>query len=285
MKFTDKITYHFLRAISKFIAKFSLQNQVAISQHIASILYHYIPKRKKVAIKNLKTAFPECSDTWIQNTLKKCYKFLCYNFIQFLAFPKSTDSIKIQINGQETLDNELEKGKGVILISAHFGAWEILGHWLGMNNYPLRGVAQRQKNKGANKFFEEKRQLSGIKHIYRKVGMDVLYNILKENKILGLVSDQDAKNKGIFVNFFNTPASTHKGAAIFHLNTSAPMIFGLCIQTGFQEYKIELIPIIPVNNTIEDITKQYTLTLEKIIRKYPDQYFWFHNRWKTNPMK
>ena len=285
MNFTDKITYHFLRVISRVIAIFSLQNQVAISQHIASILYHYIPKRKKVAIKNLKTAFPEYSDKWIQNTLKKCYKFLSYNLIQFLAFPKSTDSIKIQINGQVALDNALEKGKGVILISAHFGAWEILGHWLGVNNYPLRGVAQRQKNKGANKFFEEKRQLSGIKHIYRKVGIDVLYNILKENKILGLVSDQDAKNKGIFVNFFNTPASTHKGAAIFHLNTSAPMIFGLCIQTGFQEYKIELIPIIPVNNTIEDITKQYTLTLEKIIRKYPEQNFWFHNRWKTTPMK
>ena len=285
MNFTDKITYHFLRAISKVISKFSLRNQVLISQHIASILYQYIPKRKKVAIKNLKTAFPEYSDIWIQNMRKKCYKFFIYNFIQFLAFPKSTDSIKIQINGHVALDNALEKGKGVILISAHFGAWEILGHWLGVNNYPLRGVAQRQKNKGANKFFEEKRQLSGIKHIYRKVGIDVLYNILKENKILGLVSDQDAKNKGIFVNFFNTPASTHKGAAIFHLNTSAPMIFGLCIQTGFQEYKIELIPIIPVNNTIEDITKQYTLTLEKIIRKYPEQNFWFHNRWKTTPMK
>ncbi len=285
MNFTDKITYHFLRAISKVIAKFSLRNQVVISQHIASILYYYIPKRRKVAIKNLRTAFPEYSDIWIQNMLKKCYKFFIYNFIQFLAFPKSTDSIKIQINGQVALDNALEKGKGVILISAHFGAWEILGHWLGVNNYPLRGVAQRQKNKGANKFFEEKRQLSGIKHIYRKVGMDVLYNILKENKILGLVSDQDAKNKGIFVNFFNTLASTHKGAAIFHLNTSAPMIFGLCIQTGFQEYKIELIPIIPVNNTIEDITKQYTLTLEKIIRKYPEQNFWFHNRWKTTLMK
>jgi KDO2-lipid IV(A) lauroyltransferase len=285
LNFTDKITYHFLRAISKVIAKFSLRNQVVISQHIASILYYYIPKRRKVAIKNLRTAFPEYSDIWIQNMLKKCYKFFIYNFIQFLAFPKSTDSIKIQINGQVALDNALEKGEGVILISAHFGAWEILGHWLGVNNYPLRGVAQRQKNKGANKFFEEKRQLSGIKHIYRKVGMDVLYNILKENKILGLVSDQDAKNKGIFVNFFNTLASTHKGAAIFHLNTSAPMIFGLCIQTGFQEYKIELIPIIPVNNTIEDITKQYTLTLEKIIRKYPEQNFWFHNRWKTTPMK
>ena len=105
MNFTEKITYHFFRGISKVIAKFSLRNQVVISQHITSILYQYIPKRKKVALKNLKTAFPECSDIWIQNTLKKCYKFFIYNFIQFLAFPKSTDSIKIQINGQVALDN------------------------------------------------------------------------------------------------------------------------------------------------------------------------------------
>ena len=283
MNFTHKITYHFLGFISNLVTKLSLRTQIIISQNIASVLYHYIPKRKNVAIKNIQTAFPKCSDIWVANTLKKCYKFFAYNFIQFLALPKSTDSIKIQINGQTALDNAIEQGKGVILISSHFGPWEILGHWLGVNNYQLRGVAHKQKNKGANRFFEEKRQLSGIKHIYRKVGMDVFYNILEEKKILGLVSDQDAKNKGIFINFFNKPASTHKGAAIFHLNTNAPMIYGICIQTGFQEYKIELIPITSVKNTMEDITQEYTLTLERIIQKYPEQYFWFHNRWKTNP--
>ena len=283
MNFTHKITYHFLSFISNLVTKLSLRTQIIISQHIASVLYYYIPKRKNVAIKNIQTAFPKCSDIWVANTLKKCYKFFAYNFIQFLALPKSTDSIKIQINGQTALDNAIEQGKGVILISSHFGPWEILGHWLGVNNYQLRGVAHKQKNKGANRFFEEKRQLSGIKHIYRKVGVDVLYNILEEKKILGLVSDQDAKNKGIFINFFNKPASTHKGAAIFHLNTNAPMIYGICIQTGFQEYKIELIPITSVKNTMEDITQEYTLTLERIIQKYPEQYFWFHNRWKTNP--
>ena len=283
MNFTHKITYHFLGFISNLVTKLSLRTQIIISQNIASVLYHYIPKRKNVAIKNIQTAFPKCSDIWVANTLKKCYKFFAYNFIQFLALPKSTDSIKIQINGQTALDNAIEQGKGVILISSHFGPWEILGHWLGVNNYQLRGVAHKQKNKGANRFFEEKRQLSGIKHIYRKVGMDVFYNILEEKKILGLVSDQDAKNKGIFINFFNKPASTHKGAAIFHLNTNAPMIYGICIQTGFQEYKIELIPITSVKNTIEDIIQEYTLTLERIIQKYPEQYFWFHNRWKTNP--
>ena len=283
MNFTHKITYHFLGFISNLVTKLSLRTQIIISQNIASVLYHYIPKRKNVAIKNIQTAFPKCSDIWVANTLKKCYKFFAYNFIQFLALPKSTDSIKIQINGQTALDNAIEQEKGVILISSHFGPWEILGHWLGVNNYQLRGVAHKQKNKGANRFFEEKRQLSGIKHIYRKVGMDVFYNILEEKKILGLVSDQDAKNKGIFINFFNKPASTHKGAAIFHLNTNAPMIYGICIQTGFQEYKIELIPITSVKNTMEDITQEYTLTLERIIQKYPEQYFWFHNRWKTTP--
>ena len=283
MNFTHKITYHFLSFISNLVTKLSLRTQIIISQHIASVLYYYIPKRKNVAVKNIQTAFPKCSDIWVANTLKKCYKFFAYNFIQFLALPKSTDSIKIQINGQPALDNAIEQEKGVILISSHFGPWEILGHWLGVNNYQLRGVAHKQKNKGANRFFEEKRQLSGIKHIYRKVGVDVLYNILEEKKILGLVSDQDAKDKGIFINFFNKPASTHKGAAIFHLNTNAPMIYGICIQTGFQEYKIELIPITSVKNTMEDITQEYTLTLERIIQKYPEQYFWFHNRWKTTP--
>lgn len=182
MNFTHKITYYFLGFISNLVTKLSLRTQIIISQNIASVLYHYIPKRKNVAIKNIQTAFPKCSDIWVANTLKKCYKFFAYNFIQFLALPKSTDSIKIQINGQTALDNAIEQGKGVILISSHFGPWEILGHWLGVNNYQLRGVAHKQKNKGANRFFEEKRQLSGIKHIYRKVGMDVFYNILKKKK-------------------------------------------------------------------------------------------------------
>ena len=285
MNQVDKITYLFLTILSSILSKLSLNNQVKISQHLASIFYNYIPKRKNVALRNLNIAFPNHSDEWIEKTLKNCYKFLTFNFIQFLTFPQSTKNVNIQVIGQGLLDEALNNGRGAILISAHFGAWEILGHWFGVNNYPLRGVAQRQTNKGANKFFEEKRQLSGIKHVYRKVGFDRLYDILKENKILGLVSDQDAKSKGIFVNFFDKPASTHTGAAKFHINTGAPMIFGLCIQTGFQKYKIELISVSGTKNNVENITQEFTAILENIIRKYPEQNFWFHNRWKTIPQK
>ena len=109
------------------------------------------------------------------------------------------------------------------------------------------GIAQKQKNKGANLFFEEKRQLSGIKQVYRKSSMDSLYEILNANKILGLVSDQDARGKGVFVDFFNKPASTHKGAALFHLNTKASLIFGICVQKNIGQYQVEFLSLIHIS--------------------------------------
>ena len=260
---------------------FSNKKLHIVSQNLANIFFNYIPKRKKTALKNLKIAFPNKSDEWINTTLKKCYNFFIFNFLQFLAFPFNPNSIEIEVVGEEHLKNAVNQKKGTILVSAHFGSWEILGHWFGKNSYPLVGIAQRQKNKGANLFFEEKRQLSGIKQVYRKSSMDSLYDVLNANEILGLVSDQDAKRKGVFVDFFDKPASTHKGAALFHLNTNASLIFGICVQKNLGQYRVEFIPINPDKKSVEHITQLYTSVIEQSIKKYPEQYFWFHNRWKT----
>ena len=277
------MTYFALRVLSRILKIFSIKKLHTISQNLASIFFNYVPKRKETALKNLKIAFPDKSDEWINTTLKKCYNFFIFNFLQFLAFPFDPNSIEIEVVGEEHLKNAVNQKKGTILVSAHFGSWEILGHWFGKNSYPLVGIAQRQKNKGANLFFEEKRQLSGIKQVYRKSSMDSLYDVLNANEILGLVSDQDAKRKGVFVNFFNKPASTHKGAALFHLNTNASLIFGICVQKNIGKYRVEFTPINSKKKTVEDITQCYTTVIEKSIKKYPEQYFWFHNRWKTKP--
>ena len=285
MNFIEKFTYFFLKVLSTALKNLSLSGQISFSQNLASIFYYYIPKRKKLAKNNIKIAFPNKTEKWIDNTLRNTYKFFVFNFIQFLALPKSMDNIKIEIVGKEIMDNALKKNKGVILISAHFGSWEVLGHWLGINGYKLHGVAHEQNNKGANEFFQYKRELSGIKHIYKKVGLDNLYKVLQGKNILGLVSDQDAKSKGVFIKFFNKPASTAKGVGLFHLNTGAPMVYGLCIQKDFQSYKINFIHLKPKKETVESITQDYTSILENYINEYPEQYFWFHNRWKTSPEK
>ena len=275
------MTYSALSVLSSILKILSVRKLHILSQNIASILFNYIPKRKNTALKNLKIAFPDKSDEWINTTLKKCYSFFTYNFLQFLAFPFDPNSIEIEVVGKKYLNNAINENSGTVLVSAHFGSWEILGYWFGINNYPLVGIAQKQKNKGANLFFEEKRQLSGTKQVYRKSSMDSLYEILNANKILGLVSDQDARGKGVFVDFFNKPASTHKGAALFHLNTNASLIFGICVQKNIGKYRVEFIPINPKKKSIEDITQLYTTIIEQSIKKYPEQYFWFHNRWKT----
>ena len=275
------MTYFALSLLSNILKILSAKKLRIISQNIASILFNYIPKRKNTALKNLKIAFPDKSDEWINTTLKKCYSFFTYNFLQFLAFPFDPNSIEIEVVGKKYLNNAINENSGTVLVSAHFGSWEILGYWFGINNYPLVGIAQKQKNKGANLFFEEKRQLSGTKQVYRKSSMDSLYEILNANKILGLVSDQDARGKGVFVDFFNKPASTHKGAALFHLNTNASLIFGICVQKDIEKYRVEFIPINPKKKSTEDITQLYTTIIEQSIKKYPEQYFWFHNRWKT----
>ena len=276
-----KLTYYALGILSSILRILSNRKLHIISQNIASIFFNFIPKRKNTALKNLKIAFPDKSDEWINTTLKKCYNFFTFNFLQFLAFPLDPNSVEIEVLGKKYLNYATSGKNGTVLVSAHFGSWEILGYWFGINNYPLVGIAQRQKNKGANLFFEEKRQLSGTKQVYRKSSMDSLYEILNANKILGLVSDQDARGKGVFVDFFNKPASTHKGAALFHLNTNASLIFGICVQKDIEKYRVEFIPINPKKKSTEDITQLYTTIIEQSIKKYPEQYFWFHNRWKT----
>ncbi len=143
---------------------------------------------------------------------------------------------------------------------------------MGYNKYPVTAVAVKQKNHGSNNFFIELRSHFGMKHIYRKSSLDNMYNVLERGDILALVSDQDARKHGVFVNYFNRKTSTPKGAARFHLESGAPIIFTICYQNKPNDY------------TIESITQIYTSLLEKHIRRFPEQYFWWHRRWKTKPI-
>jgi KDO2-lipid IV(A) lauroyltransferase len=241
-----------------------------------------IPIRKKQVLKNINLAFPDEPLNWHIKTAKASYKFFINNFVQFFAFPKSFLKSNIKVTGQDLLNDTLTAGNGIIFVSGHFGIWEILGAWLGYNKYPVSAVAVKQKNRGSNKFFIELRSHFGMKHIYRKSSLDNMYNVLEHGEILALVSDQDARKRGVFVSYFNRKTSTPKGAARFHLENGAPIIFTICYQNKPNDYTIEFHPLkIAPDATVESITQLYTSLLEEYVRRYPEQYFWFHRRWKT----
>ena len=281
MRVSHIITSYFLQILKKYFSSIGAKERFYISSRLGSLLYEYLDIRKKQARKNIKNAFPNLKHNQVEKILKNTYLNFCHNFVELVSFPNSYKNIKIEVKEERILQSFLKQRKGIVFITGHFGAWEILGQWVARNVPLFVGVAQKQKNKGAHNFFINQRELAGTKHIIRGESVKEMYKVLSNNGLLGLVSDQDAKSKGVFVDFFGTPASTPKGAALFHINTRAPLLLGVCFKENFQKYHIHFKAINTKNKSLEEITQEYTSQLEFYIKQYPDQYFWFHRRWKT----
>ncbi len=284
MRFHHKISYYALILFSSWLRSLSETERDRLGLRIACFVYYLLALRKKDSSKNIAIAFPNKRSQSQNKILKNTYAFFAKSFLQFLALPKSYRFANIDIEGKDLLDDAIKKGNGVILATGHFGKWEIMSSWLGYTGYECFAVAQRQGNRGADLFFRNHREKTGMAIIYRKSSLKNMYRILEEKKILILGSDQDSKSRGVFVNFFNKPASTPKGVARFHLETQSPVLFISCHHGKNERYTIHIQPVIPNGMpTVESITQAFTDLLEEKIRQFPEQYFWFHRRWKSKP--
>ena len=277
-----RLTHKALTLISGWLRKRTPAIQYRYAHKLAQIFYNHLVIRQKEARKNIAIAFPRYSEARRELILKNSYIFFIRNTMQFLSFPRGFQDADITVNGKKYLDEALSKKRGVILVTGHFGVWEIMLAWFGLNKYSMLAVGQKQKNSGADTFVNQLRENAGIKMIPRKSSLEFMYDALARNEILTLASDQDAKKRGIFVKFFNLPASTPKGAARFHLEYGSPLIFVTCHLEKPNNHVLDILPVsADSNSNIESITQSFTLMLEKIIKEYPEQYFWFHRRWKT----
>ena len=282
MNYKEKFTYQFLQFLSRHLNNIDRRRRFFYVNVLAGFVYKFIPIRKKVALKNIKIAFPKQNLKWAKKVLKGSYRIVIKNFIDFLSIPAIVEESNFKIKNLKILEDALNKNKGVILVTGHFGLWEKWGAWLGKNGYQTCGIIQKQSNKGSDLFFREKRESYGMNQIYKRSPLNKAYEVLKENKILILASDQDAKHKGVIVNFFENETSVPKGAALFHLKTKAPIIFsvGTLDAEGKMTIVFESLSI-GDNPSVESITQEYTKMLEIKILNHPDHYFWFHKKWKS----
>ena len=282
MKFSEKITLIFLRALSRHLNRVTSTTRQRYVNWLAAFFYKCVPVRRKVAYSNIQRAFPSQNKEWVTIVLRGAYQMAIQNFIDFLSAPSSVSSTQFKIINQEILDIAISRNRGTILVTGHFGLWEKWGAWLGANSYPITGIFQRQSNKGSDQFFKELRKSYGMGHIYRRDPIEKSYKVLNDNKFLILASDQDAKDRGVIVNFFGHKTSVPKGAAIFHIKKGASLIFsvGTVAKDGEMTISFEEI-ILKEKPTIESVTQAYTKMLETKIKEFPDHYFWFHRKWKS----
>ena len=196
---------------------------------------------------------------------------------------------RVKITGCHYLEDALLQGRGVVLATAHTGNWELLGAALAMYGFPIVGVAQKQANPAFDRFINEYRTLSGMQIIY-KSGVRDMVRMLEKGKIIGMVMDQDAKERGVFVDFFDRQASTAPGAAALARFRNAPIVPAFIIERDCGVNSIIVHPPVWVTKTgdrekdIRIATQRLSNIIEQHIRLYPAQWLWLHDRWKTRPL-
>ena len=271
--------YFFLKVFSSYLRNAPTFAYKITYKIIYSLLFHVLKMRQKTVLTNLRWSFPDKNEEWYRNIMQQCYKFFTKEFLDFISFPKNYSSSIIKFKNLEVLTEAHAMKKGIILVGSHYGSFDKLFYTLSKERYNLTGVAYKQNNSGADIFFKQIRENFMEDQLYKGGDIKQLTNSLVKNNILILLSDQDAKKKGVKAKFFGIDSSTHSGAAVLSKRNKSPIVYASITQTH-NIYEVKFVHI-DTSGSINDIVQQYTTEIEKTIINNPEQYFWFHKRWKS----
>jgi len=277
------ITYSFLRIFSFILSLIPRKFSLYIGSFFGSLIFYVFPLRSKVAKINLSIAFKNKNNKEINSILKNTYKHFGKLMIEFIRMYSSRlDDTTIKFD--KSYENHLLSDNGIIFMTAHFGNWEVITSLL--HNYKhVTAIARQQKNNGGDKFFNESRLLDNVTLISNKGSKRKMLRSLIDKKILLIASDQNAKKHGTYIDFFGEPCSIPKGAGHFYSSTKSKLLIGFCILKEDSTYFLDIQNIELKNKSeqkqdiIVEINTIYSKMLEDIIKKYPEQYFWFHKKW------
>ena len=265
----------------------------SFAQAIARLGYLIARKQRKIALESLTIAFgKEKSSSQIEQITKDCFTFLVKAGLElmFLMDRPSLLRKRVQIVGKENLDTALSRGKGAVLVSAHFGNFPLLLARLSLEGYKTAGIIRYMRDERAEKFFVKKRNRLSIKTIYsqpRKVCVENSIRSLRENELLFIPLDQNFGTGGVFVDFFGRKAATATGPVVLAKRTGATILPCFILRQKDDTHKI--IFESPLNleeartfqETVIINIQRLTHIIEGYIRRYPAEWGWIHRRWKS----
>jgi Kdo2-lipid IVA lauroyltransferase/acyltransferase len=249
--------------------------------------------RWRTVTEHLRRAFPERDGRWCGRVARASFRHLGRESVAtFRLGGMGLDEIRnrTEMVGLEALEEAVAEGRGAIVVTGHFGNWEVGGASLAARGIPLDVVAQRQRNPLFGADLNRNRSRMHMTVIDRSEAPKRVLRSLRRGRVVAIVGDQNLRRGGVFVEFFGRAASTARGAAIFALRTGCPIFLGIARrEPGFpQRYRVTLEPVVftPTGDMESDavlLTEAHTRHLEGHVRRTPEQYFWQHRRWKTRP--
>ncbi len=262
---------------------------------LADLTYWLDRRHRQTALDNLRHAFGDrFSEEQRLGLVRGAYRHFFTALTEFAQMPRHIHvenwlRTMCLENADKTIDC-LTSGRPVLIVTGHFGNWEMAGYLLGLLGFTTHAVARELDNPHLDGLLRRWRERTGQKVLAKKGDFDEMQKVLEGGGVLATLADQDAGQRGQFVDFFGRPASTHKAVALMALEYNVPLLVVGTPKSGDPtRYAIRALDVIRPEeyegrpDAIRAITQRFTLALEGVIREFPGQYFWFHRRWKHQP--
>lgn len=281
-----------LKGLARFFSALSLPAALSLGRGLGWVYGSVIRHHRKDAVEALQRSLPEIPEAGRKIILEKMYSNLGMNIAEeFRLGSVSSDYLASNIlwEGESHVHTVLAEGKGLLVLTAHIGNWDLLCTIAPHFNYPTTIITKNIKNNAINKLWMEVRARFGLKFVPAHNSYRQCLTALRKNEIVGFILDQNMIDKeGIFVDFFGKPACTTPGLAYMSAQSGATVVPVFMIRQENGRHLVKCLePIAPPPDrkpeTIQEFTQRYTRVIEDVIRQYPDQWIWVHRRWKTKP--
>jgi KDO2-lipid IV(A) lauroyltransferase len=290
----ETIVYRAIKAIFAVLALIPPKTGEKIALFISKIWFVVDKRHRNVAIDNITHAFGDQMTASEINRIARKTFFYATNMLfetpRVYALKPGEVSKQYTVHGLQHLRAAHNKGKGVLMLSGHLGNWEISVQLNNIARLQVCGVYRKLDFAPAERYFHEKRESTGSRLYPLKGAVHTILREFGQGNCMALLIDQNAKrHQSVFIDFFGRTASANMGPAYLTLLTGVPVIMYFFVREN-GKYRCEFLPELPVINTGDlekDLivnTQNFNNSLEGIIRRYPDQWFWLHNRWKTQPL-
>ena len=273
------------------VAALPLAAARALGRGLGSVAYQVARRHRVEVLAEMARCFPGEEPAALKARLRRVYRNLGVNAMELLRWVsggREELESTIRTQGFEHVETVLARGRGGLVLTAHVGNFDLLGLWAA-RRYPLTIISKSLRQGGANRFWMEAREASGLKILPRKNSYRACRSVLKKNEVLGFILDQNMRREqGVFVDFFGKSACTTPGLAFLSAHGQAPVLpVFLVREADGSQTALFLPPVEPPaardEKAILEATQVYTRIIEDVIRQHPDQWIWMHRRWRTRP--
>ncbi|MEA3489730.1 MAG: lysophospholipid acyltransferase family protein [Candidatus Omnitrophota bacterium] len=293
IKFRRYYFYYLLKTLFFILSAVPLKVSLVVADILGKAAFRVVPKYRNIAVNNLDSVFSEDHGVNVR-IAEGVFKNLARNGAEWIKLsrldPGKIGNMVTEIHGTEHLDDVLSKGRGCVVLTFHFGNWELMGIYLRFLGYDGAVIVRRIYFSKYDKLIARMRRRFKVMGIYRDDSPKKMLKELKKGNVLGIVPDQDISGlDGVFVDFFGKKAYTPAAPVKLAMAAKTDIVPAFVIREKDGTHKIvigEPLGVPQGTGTEEDLmryTRMWTKVLEDHVRKYPEQWVWIHSRWKTRP--